>query len=601
MKETFLCLSALVLVVALASGQGYINTGNTGTGVYVTVQDSALNCGLPVKTGTTATALGFSSGVGKGAVTISLYVATNGAPIYQLESSTPIWTGFNSTSTLGTQQGTFPGSNYFLVPLFPGWDGHFPLEFIYYASSSDGNYASWSGMATNVVVTNDNSLPAAGLFGSSAGKINSFAITQSGGGWAIYLQPTNTVAVVGGSAQFFAAAGYAQSVITQWRKNGVPYGGLVTNNSTLTLTNVTTNDSGMYDVMAQCACGVFSLTSAPAVLSVVAVLPSKPAFTNQPVGGSILAGQSFTFSSAASGTDPIFYQWYNGSGLIGSATNTSLTFNPALTNNSGNYFIIASNAYGKATSSVANLVVYTPVNITSQPANQYVPLGAPATFSVSATSVPVPGSYQWYFGGVGIPSATNSSLFIASAKTTNSGSYYVQVGNGYSTTNSQNASLAISPTITTPFIGAAPYWGRDTQLTVGAVGSGTLQYQWFFNGAAISGATNPVLEFSSIQFTNAGPYSVTVTSQYGSVSNIAAQVFVNPVGIGLTFSPTLTITGSVGNVYIIKSSTNLNDSNNWSIITNLTLTAPVQIWVDTNVNASSPFVTKYFYELLPGP
>jgi len=55
-----------------------------------------------------------------------------------------------------------------------------------------------------------------------------------------------------------------------------------------------------------------------------------------------------------------------------------------------------------------------------------------------------------------------------------------------------------------------------------------------------------------------------------------------------------------GYSYIIQSSTNLADTNAWVTVTNLTLTQPVQLWVDTNVDASSPFNPTRFYQVLPG-
>jgi hypothetical protein len=91
-----------------------------------------------------------------------------------------------------------------------------------------------------------------------------------------------------------------------------------------------------------------------------------------------------------------------------------------------------------------------------------------------------------------------------------------------------------------------------------------------------------------------------VSSQYGSVTNIAEQVVVNPAGISLGFYPGLTISGVAGYSYIIQSSTNLANTNSWVTKTNLTLTLPMQLWIDTNVDASSPFNTKTFYQVLPG-
>ena len=91
-----------------------------------------------------------------------------------------------------------------------------------------------------------------------------------------------------------------------------------------------------------------------------------------------------------------------------------------------------------------------------------------------------------------------------------------------------------------------------------------------------------------------------VSSPFGSVTNVAAQVIVNPAEVALGFYPGLTINGVVGYSYIIQSSTNLADVNAWITLTNLTLTQPVQLWLDTSVDASSPFNPLQFYRVLPG-
>jgi len=143
-------------------------------------------------------------------------------------------------------------------------------------------------------------------------------------------------------------------------------------------------------------------------------------------------------------------------------------------------------------------------------------------------------------------------------------------------------------------------WGKNVTLSVGAVGSGQLNYQWFRNGLPIAGANNPTLNFASIQFTNAGLYSVVVNSAYGSITNAAYQVVVNPANVSLGFCPSLTIGGVIGYSYIIQSTTNLANPNAWSTLTNLILTQPVQLWVDTNANVWSPNNPTYFYRVLPG-
>jgi hypothetical protein len=157
------------------------------------------------------------------------------------------------------------------------------------------------------------------------------------------------------------------------------------------------------------------------------------------------------------------------------------------------------------------------------------------------------------------------------------------------------------PVILVPFTGAITYWGENATLSVGALGFGPLSYQWYDNGVEIPNATNQTLNLSSIQFTNAGLYSVVVNSPWGSVTNTPAQVVVNTTaGVSVGFCPSLTISGVTGYSYIIQSSTNLTGTNAWVTLTNLTLTQPVQLFIDMSVDASSPFNPQTFYRILPG-
>jgi hypothetical protein len=134
---------------------------------------------------------------------------------------------------------------------------------------------------------------------------------------------------------------------------------------------------------------------------------------------------------------------------------------------------------------------------------------------------------------------------------------------------------------------------------VGAVGNGTLTYQWYFNGQPISGAVYPQLDFSSIQLTNSGFYSVVISSPYGSVTNAPYQVAVDPAIVSLGFYPGLTINGATGNSYLIQRSADLSSAANWQTVSSLTLYQPVELWIDTSVDASSPWNNIYFYQAIP--
>src|ERR1035441_7476903 len=246
--------------------------------------------------------------------------------------------------------------------------------------------------------------------------------------------------------------------------------------------------------------------------------------------------------------------------------------------------------------------VEAPLVITVQP--QSVVVNAYDTTSFSVTASGYPTSYQWFLNGTNTMGATSnalsSTLTISNVVQTNLGVYSVVVSNAFGTTNSGNATLSMYPFLATPFGGLDTYWGYTNILSVGAWGTGPLDYQWFDDGTAINGPKNETLTLTSIQATNAGLYSVVVSSALGSVTNTPEQVVVNPAGVSLGFSPTLTISGVVGYSYIIQRTANLSDTNSWITMTNLTLTQPVQIWVDSNTDASQPSNPQRFYQVLPG-
>ena len=138
------------------------------------------------------------------------------------------------------------------------------------------------------------------------------------------------------------------SVKYQWQKGGAPIVGAT--NSTLTLTNVQGNSSGVYTLVASNSAG--SVASSNAIVAVL-----DPLVISQPTSQMVLAGANVDFSVGASGSNPLFYQWrFKGTNLAGqNSTRLSLT-NIDLTN-AGAYSAIISNSYGSVISSNATLAV----------------------------------------------------------------------------------------------------------------------------------------------------------------------------------------------------------------------------------------------------
>src|SRR5260370_29443130 len=102
--------------------------------------------------------------------------------------------------------------------------------------------------------------------------------------------------------------------------------------------------------------------------------PVAPAITTQPTGQTVTAGQTASFSVAASGTAPLGYQWQKNSVAISGATLSSYT-TPATTSsdNGAQFTVMVSNTAGSVTSTAAILTVNAaPVapSVTTQPATQ---------------------------------------------------------------------------------------------------------------------------------------------------------------------------------------------------------------------------------------
>jgi hypothetical protein len=92
-------------------------------------------------------------------------------------------------------------------------------------------------------------------------------------------------------------------------------------------------------------------------------LLAPPSITSQPQSGTNLAGENNIFTVAASGTQPLRYQWQaNGTNLAdnarvsGSQSNT-LSISIVLPQDSGEYSVLVTNVFGSATSVVAVLTV----------------------------------------------------------------------------------------------------------------------------------------------------------------------------------------------------------------------------------------------------
>jgi len=433
-------------------------------------------------------------------------------------------------------------------------------------------------------------------------------VTASAVAPSITSQPANKTVTAGQTATFSVTATGTAPLAYQWKKSGAAISGATSASYTTPATTASDNNAQFTVTVTN---SVSNATSSPATLTV----DVPPSITTQPANRTVNAGQTATFSVAATGTGTLSYQWKKNGATIGGATSASYTTPATVASDSGASFTVTVTASSvSVNSNAATLTVNappappTPPSITTQPASKTVLSGQTATFSVSAAGT-APMTYQWSKGGTAIGSATSASYTTpATTNADNGAQFSVTISNGAGQITSAAATLTV--TAATTLLNASKTTLNFSSVNIGS--NGILPVT-FTNGGnsnvtissvTISGAgftasgvqsgqivTPGKTATLNVTFTPAGtgpiPGSVTVTSD---ATNSPASVALSGTGVQpVSHSVTLTWTASTStvsgyNVYRSTVSGGPYTKLNSSVITATT-------YVDSTVQAS----TIYFY------
>ncbi|HYR74724.1 MAG TPA: PQQ-dependent sugar dehydrogenase [Pyrinomonadaceae bacterium] len=169
--------------------------------------------------------------------------------------------------------------------------------------------------------------------------------------------------------------------------------------------------------------------------------------------------------------------------------------------------------------------------ITTQPSNQTVTQGQPATFIVAASGS-APLSYQWQRNMVDISGATSSSYTLSSTTLADNGAKFrCVVSNSFGNATSNEATLTATapPSITAHPSNQTVTVGQDATFSVSAIGSTPLSYQWQRNMVDISGATSSSYTFSSTTLAdNGAKFRCVVSNAFGTATSNEATLTVQP-------------------------------------------------------------------------
>jgi Ig-like domain CHU_C associated/Dual-action HEIGH metallo-peptidase len=289
------------------------------------------------------------------------------------------------------------------VTFFVTATGDTPLQYQWYGGTSGNTTAPISGATTTTLtvkppvtsaywvrITNGCDPPA------DSGTV--YAIVNNCPPVTIGSQSDNATILEGRSSTLSVAAS-GGAVSYQWYAGtsgltASPISGAT--GASLTVTPPTTSS---YWLRASNTCG----SSADSSTITITVLPcNAPKIVVQPAGGDVVTGNGASLFAAVTGTQPIAFQWYEGtfpdtSKPANGGTSATLAI-PSLVS-PVSYWLHVSSECGAADSTTARLTIVltcsTP-SIASQPQNQSVSAGSNAIVSVGATGPSL--SYQWYQG-----------------------------------------------------------------------------------------------------------------------------------------------------------------------------------------------------------
>ena len=342
-------------------------------------------------------------------------------------------------------------------------------------------------------------------------------------------QPADVTVDEGSSFALSVTASGTEPLAYQWFKDGTVIEGATT--SVYEVTTAQTSDSGSYTVTVSNTAG--KAESSTALVTVNKVVPPTPIDNLELIYREIRkVGNTYYLVFDVEGSSVYF--------IDGSHDGINWVLVEYETLSDGGVIFPITEDFILYRARADNVVppVVEPPTITQQPQDVTVNEGSSFTLSVTATGTE-PLAYQWFKDGTVIEGATTSVYEVTTAQTRDSGTYTVTVSNTAGSVSSSDAIVkveSVAPVIEPPMIIEQPQdvvgqtMGNAIVLTVTAIGTEPLYYQWFKDGYPIHFATSSRFRIFRPMGEDSGRYSVTVSNEAGTVTSRTAVVAVSNGG-----------------------------------------------------------------------
>ena len=252
------------------------------------------------------------------------------------------WINFNPDSAMWQDVTTTPGYTYKVkfaykaeFKTYAKVGARFGDEDLGVVECNDGSFWHWAEFTAHA--TNSVSRFTVEVLGGTV-DLDAFSIVPDAAKPVISVQTQSTFSYAGGSAVLSVGIQGTYPISYQWYFNSSALPGQT--NDTLSLVDISTNDSGSYFVIVTNAFG--AVTSSIATLTVQT--PERPEIVLQPAGDRVAVGGFYVLSVSAIGIEPLYYQWFLNDSPISDGTNRHLAFSPVQVTNAGTYTVRVSNA-----------------------------------------------------------------------------------------------------------------------------------------------------------------------------------------------------------------------------------------------------------------